>query len=487
MSDEKTPDQSPHEEESFAEMFEAYSSGMNEDVQIGDKIQGKIISIGRDTVFVDTGTKIDGAVDLAELLDEQGNMPHEPGDELELYVVAATESELRLSKALSGIGGLNMLKDAFANKVPVEGKVTGPCKGGFNVAVMQRRAFCPVSQMDIVYIEKPEDYTDQIYNFIITRFEENGRNIVLSRRKLLQEEQAKTRQAFYEQLQMEDVYDGTITRLMPYGAFVKLADGVEGMAHVSELSWSRVENPADVVAPGAAVRVKVIGVQESDKPDQKKIALSMKQVDGDPWDTIDQQFKPGEKVRGKITRMAAFGAFIEIAPGIEGLVHISQISYTQRILKPEDVLTRGETVDVMIKEIDPVKRRIGLSIRDAEGDPWLSVGEKFTVGQTVAGTIEKKEKFGFFISLAPGITGLLPKSKISQSSQASALESLRPGQSIQVNIATINAAERKISLGPIGEQSDGEANWRQFSQSGDSAFGALGEKLQMALKKQKKT
>ena len=470
-------------EESFADLFESYSAGMNEDIRVGDKIQGKIISISDNAAFVDTGTKADGIVELEELKDKDGELPYAVGDTLELFVVAANESEIRLSKAIAGIGGLTMLKDAYANAIPVEGKVVQTIKGGFQVEVLKRRAFCPISQIDTQYVENAETYVGEVYQFRITKLAEGGRNIVLSRRDLLEAELQKQRKAFMQELAVDQLYTGRVTRLMPYGAFVELTPGVEGMVHISELSWSRIEKPEEIAQPGDKIEVKILRIEPGDK--QMKIALSAKQVTGNPWDRVEHEVIVGEKMTGKVTRCAPFGAFVELVPGIEGLVHISEMSYTRRVLNPEEIVQPGQSISVLVKEVDPVKRRVSLSIRDAEGDPWLDVEEKFTVGQPVTGTVEKLEKFGVFISLAPGVVGLLPKSVIKDSPLAQRIESLKPGDGVEVVVANIQAADRRISLG-LGE-SDDESNWRTFSKksqdSGRSGLGALGDKLAEALKK----
>ena len=479
-----TPDEEENGGESFADMLDAYTSGMNEDIQVGDQINGKIISIGRDTVYLDTGTKIDGVVEKAELMDENGEVPHQVGDLLELYVVACTESEIRLSKAMSGIGGLHMLEDAFANKVPVEGRVKETIKGGFNVEVMQRRAFCPISQIDLKYVETPEDYVGQVLEFRISRIEDRGKNIVVSRKQLLAEAQEKSSRAFFATLTEGSMHSGTVVRILPFGAFVELAPGVEGMVHISELSWTRVENPEEIVAVGDTLTVKVLKIEEGKKPNQKKIALSVKQASGDPWETVDVQFKIGQKIAGKVRRLMGFGAFIEIAPGIEGLVHISEMSYTRRINNPEEVVSVGETVPVMIREIDGARKRISLSIKEAEGDPWMEIGDRFKVGQRLDGTVEKKEPFGLFISLTPGITGLMPRSKMSQATDASKLENSRPGDTVQVLIEEIHPDRRRITLAPGDAEVAGE--WQQFAPATeDRPMGTLAEKLQAALKNKK--
>lgn len=313
MSDDLNTENPEDEEESFADLLESYSFGMKDDLQIGDKIRGKIISIGKDSVFITTGTKVDGTVDREELLDDEGNMPYGKGDEIELYVVGIDEDEIRLSRAISGIGGLELLNEAFENAIPVQGKIIELCKGGFHVDILQKRAFCPISQIDLTYVETPEDYVGQTHEFLITQFEKNGRNIVVSRRKILAKAMEKEKQAFFTTLNPGDVFEGRVTKLMPYGAFVELIPGVEGMVHISELSWSRVKTAQEIVRPGDTVLVKVIAIADGDKKNQKKISLSIKQLDSNPWDTVTEKFQPGNKVTGKVTRCMKFGAFIEIA------------------------------------------------------------------------------------------------------------------------------------------------------------------------------
>ena len=483
MTDQFDDDNHQENEESFAKMLDDYSPGSNTEIRIGDKIRGEIVSIGRDSVFVDTGTKIDGVVDKAELLDKDGEMTLQEGDELELYVVALAEEEIKLSKAVSGIGGLHMLKEAFEKAVPVEGKILETCKGGLRVEVLQRKAFCPISQVDLNFVEEPAEYVGKSFDFLITTFEEKGKNIVISRRALLAREQEKARKAFYDNLDVGTIMNGTITRIMPYGAFVKLSDGVEGMVHVSELSWSKTATPETMLKLADTVQVKVISIEPDKKPGLLKIGLSMKQLIEDPWNSAGENFHEGDKISGTVTRCANFGVFVEIAAGIEGLVHISEMSYKKRVLKPEDEVTVGETVSVLIKEVDLEKRRISLSIRDAEGDPWIDVSEKYTAGQAIEGILEKKESFGYFITLEPGITGLLPKSNIRKLSEPAVVEKLKEGDMLPVIVESINPGERKITLAP-GNTAD-EQNWQTFTDSSNSSMGSLGEKLQHALSKKK--
>lgn len=479
MSDQ--PD-TPGAEENFAEMLDAFSPGGRAEVRVGDRVKGRVISIGKDSVFVDAGMKIDAVVERAELQDAEGALQCVEGDELELYVAAVSENEIRLSRAISGAGGAQMLRDAQKNGVPVEGKVKEICKGGYTVEVLHRRAFCPSSQIDLSPTPDPAVHVGATYQFLVTRFEDKGRNIVVSRRALLSRELDVLRRQFMETLKAGDVLDGTVARLMPFGAFVAIGPGVEGMIHVSEISWSKTAAPSDVLSPGDRLRVKVIGIDAPEGAKQPKIGLSIKQLEEDPWFSVDQRVKDGDVVRGKITRCAPFGAFVEIAPGIEGMVHVSEMSYTRRVNKPEDMVKPGDAVTVVVKSLDLEKKRIALSMRDAEGDPWAEVLERFPVGKRVDGVLEKKEKFGYFVRLAPGITGLLPLGSIRRSGAAAEIEKAKEGDSIPVAVEEVNVQRRRISLGVAGSGDEGD--WQRFTPkaAGSSSLGSMAEQLQKALR-----
>jgi small subunit ribosomal protein S1 len=480
MSEEKSENEEKPVE-SFAELFESYNGHRTERVQIGERIRGRIISVGKDAIYVDTGTKIDGVVEKNELADQNGNVPYKEGDEIELYVSSYDGNEIRLSKAVSGAGTMNMLRDAFENSIPMEGRVKGQIKGGYQVELAERRAFCPGSQIDLKPSGSPDQHVGKSYVFLITQFEEGGKNIVVSRRELLKREQQKAISAFMEGLSVGAELDGRVTRVMPYGVFVEIFPGVEGLVHVSEVSWSRVEKPDEVLHAADPVKVKVLAIEKGQKRNAVKISLSVKQMTGDPWEQMEGRYQIGEKVKGKVVRCAAFGAFVEIAEGIEGLVHVSELSYTKRVLKPEEVVQVGESIAVVIKEIDIPRRRISLSLKDAEGDPWLEVPEKYRVGQSINGTIEKKEKFGYFISLEPGVTGLLPVSKIKNSLKSGQIEKLKQGDAVTVLIEEVHPTERKITLGP-GDSKD-EEGWKEFAGGDQKGTSFFGEKLQQALQK----
>lgn len=477
----------PADNETFAELFESYEAGMSDNIKVGDRISGRVISVDGSNVYVETGSKVDGVAELEEFLDEDGKPSVAEGDTVELYVTACTASEIRLSKALSGQGGIEILREAFENKVPVEGKVSGTCKGGYNVEMAKRRVFCPISQIDNRYVEDAEEYVGETYLFQIIKFENNGRNIVVSRRELLMREQEEAAASFLETVSEGTVIEGSVVRLAPFGAFVELVPGVEGMVHVSELGWGRVDDPADVLKPGETVRAKILEIKQ-DAKGKLRIGLSIKQAMTDPWDDLPQAIKPGERLKGTVTRLAPFGAFVELVPGIEGLVHLSEMSYTKRVMKAEEIVSPGDEVMVSVKDVDAEKRRVSLSIKEADGDPWSDVAERFAVGQVLEGTVEKREQFGIFITLAPGITGLLPKSRYSRAKNAADFEKLVPGDTIKIKITEIRQTERKVTLGLEGQEETESQDWKRYKPATSSSkpMGLLGEKLQQAFDAKKK-
>ncbi len=467
--------------EDFAELFESYESQRKAALKAGDKVSGTVISIGQKAVFLDCGAAVDGIVDRDELLNDDGELTVVEGDTLELYVVGLTDDSVRLSRALTGIGGLNMLQDAFESGVPVEGKVREQIKGGFHVEIMKRRAFCPVSQIDSRYVATPEDYVGQTLEFRITKLTEGGRNIVVSRRALLEEEQQQATAGFFEAVNPGDVVEGTVTRLAAFGAFVELVPGLDGLVHISEISWARVQSPEEVLSVGDRVRVKYLGASEGKKPGETRLSLSIKQAQDDPWKTVAEHFKDGDKVTGKVVKLMDFGAFVEIAPGIEGLVHVSEMSYGKRVNKPGDMVQVGDMVAAVIKQIDVDRQRISLSMRDAEGDPWLGVADKYPLGQTFEGTVEKRQQFGLFVSLEPGVTGLLPQSVMARASGEVKYDKLGPGDKVVVSIESVNPRERKISLG-TGKKEE-VSDWKGYKPQGGRELGSLGDVLAEAMKK----
>ena len=416
-------------------------------------------------------------IEKQELLDKDGMFSLREGDEVELFVVAVQGGQIRLAKALSGEGGLEQLRQAMEEGIPVEGKIKETCKGGFRVRILDKTAFCPLSQVDRRPVEDPETLVGEAMQCLITTVEERGRNIVVSRRALLDLELAETLAEFLEKASVGDLLQGTVSRLAPFGAFVELAPSLEGLVHVSELGWSRNVSPEDVVAVGDQVTVKLLKVDDQGKG--IRLELSMKQAMEDPWSRLADEIQVGAKLSGRVTNLAPFGAFMEIVPGIEGLVHVSEMSYLKRVHKPGDIVAVGDSVPVMIKSIDPQTRRIALSMRDAEGDPWEGVAERFKKGQVIQGTMEKREKFGMFVRLEPGVVALLPVSRLERA-EDDAYAKAKPGDVLPVVVDVVDVDKRRISLALPGAADQGE-DWRGHAAQETAPMGSLGEQLKKAM------
>lgn len=485
------PQAEPQEEMSFAEMLAEHERDEEPQSRLspGQRVTARVVAITNDTVFVSTGSKVDGIVEREEL-EVDGELPFAVGDSLDLYVVTVSPQEVKLSKIVRGAGSISILEEAKDAGLPVEGKVTGQVKGGYSVDIMKRRAFCPASQIALRPLDNPEAPVGKTLPFVITRLEKGGRNIVVSHRVLLEHEQAENRDALLAQVTIGDTIEATITRLAPFGAFAELAPGVEGLIHLSELSWARIGQADEAVSPGDRVRAKVLSIDKGEKG--TRISLSVKQVTDDPWKDAASRVSPGDIVSGKVVRTTPFGAFVEVLPGVEGLVHISELSYERRVNKTEDVVVAGDTVTVKIKEVDPVKKRISLSLRDVAGDPWNTVADSFALETDVTGTVEKRAAFGLFVTLAPGITGLMPNSVWQASPAKKDIERLNAGDAVSVRIKEIDSTSRRISLAPAGDENDTQAmekDWKKHAAPVTPkapSVGALGLALQSAMKNKKK-
>ena len=442
-------------EEDFAKMLEMQEQDMPQArVQKGQKVKGRVVSVADELVFVDIGAKIEGCMEKADFRDAEGNVSVAVGDEVEAYIthMAVAQGEIRLSRSMSG-AGMQAIEDARENGVPVDGRVTEQCKGGYHVEVLGKTAFCPGSQMAH---GTPESLVGQTFQFLVTRVESRGRNIVVSHRALLDRQREQALEALLEEVREGDVVEGTVTRIASFGAFVELVPGVEGMVHLSELSWSRVMKADEVVQPGDTVQAKILRISKEkgrDGNEHTRISLSIKEALGNPWDDIENRVPAaGSIVDGKVMRIAPFGAFVEIAPGIEGLVHLSEMSWTHRVVKADEVVKPGDIVRVKIKDINPQNHRVSLSLRDAQGNPWEDVETRFPVGSVVEGRVESLSKFGLFVSLAPGITGLLPEGIMRQTKTEQEYQKLQKDDPVTLEVQRVDAQAQRITLVPEGMQ-----------------------------------
>jgi small subunit ribosomal protein S1 len=376
----------------FASMFEESLGSVGKRISTGDSFAAEILSIGKEESFVSTGTPVDAMILTSELFDENKSLKFKVGDKIDVVVVKTKGGEIRVVKKGSkhSNSDLESLEDAFDMELPVEGKVSEVCNGGFRVAVQNKIAFCPVSQMDYKITDQ-QSYVGKKFDFMITQFDPKGRNIVVSRRKLLDQLKVENEGQFLDSSKVGDILTGTVSRIEKFGAFVSLENGLEGLVHISEIGWSRLQDPSEVLSVGQKVSVKLLKTEEVDA--RLKISLSIKQAGGD-------------------------------------------------------------------------------------GDPWMLVTEKFPLKSIHKGTVEKKETYGLFVNLAPGITGLLPKSKWRDSVDHQLYETKKRGDAIQVQIDEILFEQKKISLG-IPSEIDDQA-WKSMSiNSGfsNSGLGGLADLL----------
>ena len=341
--------------EDFAAMFEASTKAKR--IEKGQTLEGTIVAIGHEVAFVSVGGKGEATIDLAELKDDDGTLEVAVGDRIQAVVVS-TAGGLTLSRRLArGAATARQLEDAFRAGLPVEGKVEKEVKGGYEVRIARQRAFCPFSQIDIVRTEASA-HEGRVYQFRIIEYREGGRNIVVSRRALLEEEQRANAAEIRRSIAAGAVMTGRVTSVRDFGAFVDLGGGVQGLLHVSEMGWSRVSDTSQVVKSGDEVTVKILRVDD----DGQKIALGLKQLTADPWSKVGEAYEVGQVRAGRVTRLADFGAFVELEPGIEALAHASTFAPTGRSEKWSALVAPGTTAAFEILTIDLEKKRIGVTL-----------------------------------------------------------------------------------------------------------------------------
>lgn len=383
-------------DEDFATLFEASTKAKR--IERGQTIEGSVVGIGKEVAFIAVGGKGEATIDLAELKDEDGRLEVAVGDRIQAVVVS-TDGGLTLSRRLArGAASARQLEDAYRSGLAVEGKVVGPIKGGYEIRIGHARAFCPASQIDILRDTQAAQHEGRVYSFRITEYRDGGRSVVVSRRILLEEEQRAKADEVRRSIVPGAVLTGRVASVREFGAFVDLGAGVQGLLHVSEMGWSRVTDPASFVKPGESITVKVLRVDE----DGKKISLGLKQLGADPWSTVETDFAVGQVHAGRVTRVAEFGVFVELAPGVEALAHASTFPPTGRDDDWRRRLPVGTTASFEILSIDPDKRRIGVSLvpegstrditstdRPASAD---TQGSRFgaSLGDKLRGALERK-------------------------------------------------------------------------------------------------
>jgi len=468
---------------SFAELFESTSETPGRKLFPGETVSGRVVKISKDTIFVDLGGKSEGIASITEFLDKDGNLKLREGDWIEMRV-ASIRDGIHLTKGMKvqGADVLEILRDAKENLIPVEGRVSKVIKGGFEVDLSGIRAFCPLGQIGLQFCEKPEEHVGARYPFRIMEIKEKGKNIIVSRRMLLEEEQEKKSKETLAMLKPDLECEGKVTRLMDFGAFVDIG-GIEGMVHISEISHGRINHPSEILKPGQQLKVKVIKI-EPDKDGHPKISLSIKALEPDSWEK-GLGFEEGEIIRGKVSRLTDFGAFVEVAPGVDGLVHISEISY-ERIHHPSKLLHVGDMVDVIVMGIDRETHRVSLSIKEAtikkrmeqEGEGSDKV--RLEVGQALKGIIEDIKPYGLFVrlpQLGMKVRGLLPVEELRDSEKGDVKKRFPKGREIRVEIVSIDEKGRiRLSQKVVEEREDRE-DYKRFLEREDKGgkLGTLGD------------
>lgn len=423
------------QQEQKASFMEALAESFtSEELQVGQLVAGQIVAVSGDVALVAVGGKTEAIMDRAEL----GEL--RPGDNLEAVVVA-TAPELKVSHRLAiERREREALKGAFANRIPVQGKVTGRNKGGYDVSIAGIRAFCPYSQMELGYPKNVDAYLGKNFMFLITEMADDLSTMVVSRAAVLKEEKEEQKRRAWEKIQVGAVLEGTVKTIRDFGVFVDLG-GVDGMIHTSELSHKQPVKPSQVVKVGETIQVKVI---EADR-EKERIALSLKALQPDPWELVAARYQIGGEFQGKVARKTEFGVFVELPEGVDGLLHLTQLPPGMTLEDPS--LEVGQEIKGFVREVDLERRRIGLSLRPvATGDPWADARERYPEGTLVEGTVDRIAPFGVFVELEPGLEALIPASESDVPKGKSLAESFVPGTKVAAVVLSVDPAQKRLSL-----------------------------------------
>ncbi len=401
-------------------------------------LKGRIANIGSQDVLIDFGGKSLGAMSLTEFGKDE---KYAVGDEIEVALVGGEELPgglLAVSRRKARQSAL--LRDLKPGAI-VEGVVKGMNKGGLEVDIDGLRGFIPASQVDLHFLKDISSLLGQVVKAEVTKCDPTDDSIVLSRRKYQQQEEDHNKAAAFAALQLGDVRRGTVRSLTEYGAFVNIG-GVDGLLHVTDMSWGRVNKPEEIVKVGDEIEVKIIKLQR----DERKVSLSLKDAKPNPWESVAQRYNVGDQLKGRVLRLQNFGAFVELEPGVEGLLPVSELSWTRRVRNPSEMLQEGDVIDVKILTIDPEKRRMSLSVKNLKEDPWSAAKEKYAVGSVLTAKIARLADFGAFVELEEGIDGLVHISEISEQRIKTVGEKVQPGQEVEVRVLGVDTEAKKISL-----------------------------------------
>ncbi|MFZ0516612.1 MAG: 30S ribosomal protein S1 [Acidobacteriaceae bacterium] len=457
--------------ESFGEMLTQFEHSHSHKVEGGARqLEGIVVSVDAESVYLDIGFKAEGV--LLRTAFENNAEGVNPGDKFPVSVKGRNlEGYYELSRLRVTLPtDWSSLEEAFAQKSAVVGIVTGVVKGGLNVDVGVR-AFMPASRSGVRDAAEMEKLVGQEITCRITKLDVTDEDVVVDRRAILEEQALSVRQDRYSALKEGDIVSGEVRSLAGYGAFVDIG-GIDGLLHVSDISWSRVNSPEDVLTVGQQLQLKVLKVD----PENSRISLGLKQLQPEPWDAAAEKFKVGQRITGTVTRLMDFGAFVELEPGIEGLIHVSEMSWLKKVRKPSDILKTGDAVDAIVLSVSAGERRISLGLKQALGDPWADALQKFPVGSTVEGPVTKLMKFGAFVQIMEGVEGLVHVSEISAEKHIDHPQDvLRAGQIVKAQVLAVDAEKRQIKLSMKQLVPTGLGEYLEEHKQGDVVSGRVVE------------
>jgi small subunit ribosomal protein S1 len=485
MADSSVPESEPSNEssESFKDLLMQFEKGHPQKRAEGGGREGTVITVTADSVLVDIGFKTEGILPLTAFQAESVK----PGDKL-LVTIKGRDPEGYYELVRGKVDRPTdwaALEKAFAEKTTIMGTVTGVVKGGLSVDVGVR-AFMPASRSGVRDAAEMEKLVGQEIRCRITKLDATEEDVVVDRRVIAEEEERAGKERRYSEVKEGDSVHGTVRSLTDYGAFVDIG-GVDGLLHVSDISWNRANKPSDLLSLGQEVEARVLKID----PDKRRISLGMKQLQPHPWDAVAGKYQTGERVRGVVTRLMEFGAFVELEPGVEGLIHISEMSWGKRVKKAGDVVKPGETVDAVILGVNAGERKISLGLKQALGDPWRDVERNLPIGGVVEGPISSITKFGAFVQVAEGVEGMIHVSEISAEKRINHPQDvLRLGQVVKAQVLAIDTEKRQLRLSIkqlvpsdldeyLAEHKEGDVvTGRLIDISGDRARVELGEGIQ---------
>lgn len=451
-------------------------------VRVGDIVAGRIVKITGNVAFIDYGARSEGYIELGELRNDDGTVNAEEGLELEAEVVA-TRGAVKLSiKKAQAAKALGAIQEAWKNQTPIEGKIVGVNKGGYEIRLDGVRAFCPNSQLAERFVREPSREVGKTYTFIISEYGK-GKSIVVTRRPLLAKEKAARMNTIGDNVNVGEIRQARVTRLQPFGAFCDIGEGLEGLIHVSEISHQRIGHPREKLTEGDAIDVKIIKVDAA----KGRIGLSIKALSEDPWTAFANSLTVGQPLKGKVERLQPFGAFVNIAPGVDGLMHVSVIT-AHRIEHPSEALTVGDEIDVVVEKVDRERKRISL-MSPAVAETRKPVEIPFKTGDKVKGKVHKVEGFGVFLDIE-GVVGLIPNAQMDTERGADHTRMFPVGTELEVKVLAIEKSGRggpRIRLSrkalKFHDEEVAIREYRQKQRQESASLGTFGDLLKDFLKK----